>query len=193
MFTIQPSQPQTLQLPIAYCNALHLVTDTGQAVEISAHRPSLFITENLERVLPGWNLPVFWVVIVLQQARYELVTTTSQVEQEKERLREQFMRFGFDVVFNLRDRSFLSNLIDPRTGYPLLSPPGEIRHDDTAAVKALLGLPVIRNRCRVLKHPTWGTAVYPSTLLTSAPPKVIKPVLKRVGLQQGWKELKADW
>src|SRR4028119_1340411 len=108
MFTIQPSQPQTLQSPIAYCNALHLVTDTGQAVEISAHRPSLFITENLERVLPGWNLPVFWVVIVLQQARYELVTATSQVEQEKERLREQFMRFGFDVVFNLRDRGFLS-------------------------------------------------------------------------------------
>jgi hypothetical protein len=185
-------QPQTLQLPIAYRNHLHLATETGQAVEISAHRPSLFITENLERVLPGWNLPHLWVVIVLQQAQYELVRTTPQVEQEKERLRERFMRFGFDVVFNLRDRGFLSNLIDPRTGYPLLTPPGEIRHDDTAVVKALLGLPVIRNRCRVLKHPTWGTAVYPSILLTSAPPKVIKPVLRKVGLQHGWRELKAD-
>jgi hypothetical protein len=127
-------------------------------------------------------------VIVLQQSQYELVERTPPVEREKERLREKFMRFGFDVAFNLRDRGFLSNLIDPRTGYPLLSPPGEIPHDDTAVVKALLGFPIIRNRCRVLEHPLWGTAVYPSTLLTSAPPKIIKPLLKSIALQQGWKK-----
>ncbi len=155
---------------------------------MSVHPPSPFIVQNLERVLPGWNLPVLWVVIVLQQSQYELVERTPPVEREKERLREKFMRFGFDVAFNLRDRGFLSNLIDPRTGYPLLSPPGEIPHDDTAVVKALLGFPIIRNRCRVLEHPLWGTAVYPSTLLTSAPPKIIKPLLKSIALQQGWKK-----
>jgi hypothetical protein len=128
------------------------------------------------------------VVIVLQQARYELVEITPDIEQEKERLREKFLRFGFEVAFSLRDRGFLSNLIDPRTGYPLLSRPGEISHDDTAVVKALLGLPVIRNRCCVLEHPVWGKAVYPSTLLTSAPPTVIECILKQVGTQQGWKE-----
>ncbi len=177
------------KLLIAHRNFLYLITQTGQMVQMSVHRPSSFVVQNLERVLPGWNLPVLWVVIVLQQARYELVETTPEIEREKQRLREQFMRFGFEVVFNLRDRGFLSNLIDPRTGYPLLSRPGEIPHDDTAAVKALLGLPVIRNRCCVLEHPLWGKAVYPSTLLTCAPPKLIKPVLKRVGVQQGWKEL----
>ncbi len=157
---------------------------------MSVHRPSPFVAQNLERVLPGWDLPVLWVVIVLQQAQYELIETTPDIEREKERLREKFMRFGFEVVFSLRDRGYLSNLIDPRTGYPLLSRPGEIPHDDTAVVHALLGFPIIRNQCRVLEHPTWGTAVYPSTLLTSASPKVIKPVLKRVGAQQGWTELK---
>jgi hypothetical protein len=162
----------------------------GQAVEMSVHRPSPFIAQNLGRVLPDWKLPVLWVVIVLQRSRYELVESTPQVEREKERLREKFMRFGFDVAFHLRDRGFLSNLIDPRTGYPLLSRPGEIPHDDTAVVNALLGFPVIRNRCRVLEHPIWGKAVYPSTLFTSAPPKVIKPVLKSVGTQHGWKEPK---
>ncbi len=161
---------------------------------MSVHHPSPFIVQNLERVLPDWNVPVLWVVIVLQQSRYELVERTPEVEREKERLREKFMRFGFDVVFNLRDSfqdssassNFLSNLIDPRTGYPLLSRPGEIPHDDTAVVKALLGFRVIRNQCRVLEHPTWGKAVYPSTLLTSAPPKVIKPVLKSVAALHGW-------
>lgn len=125
-------------------------------------------------------------MIVLQQAQYELVETSPEIEQEKERLREQFLRFGFEVAFNLRDRGFDSNLIDPRTGYPLLSRPGEIPHDDTAAVKALLGLPIIRNRCCVLEHPLWGKAVYPSTILTSAPPHIIKPMLKLVGIQQDW-------
>nr|WP_081594692.1 methylmalonic aciduria and homocystinuria type D protein [Allocoleopsis franciscana] len=156
---------------------------------MSIHRPSSFVVQNLERVLPDWNLPILWVVIVLQQARYELVEITPESEQEKERLREKFLRFGFEVAFSLRDRGFLSNLIDPRTGYPLLSRPGEILHDDTAVVKALLGLPVIRNRCCVLEHPVWGKAVYPSTLLTSAPPPVIEPILKQVGAQQGWNEL----
>ncbi|MDP8962409.1 MAG: methylmalonic aciduria and homocystinuria type D protein [Cyanobacteriota bacterium] len=157
---------------------------------MSVHRPSPFIVQNLERVLPDWNVPVLWVAIILQQSRYELVECTPEVEREKERLREKFMRFGFDVAFNLRDRGFLSNLIDPRTGYPLLSRPGEIPHDDTAVVKALLGFPIIRNRCRVLEHPLWGKAVYPSTLLTSAPPKVIKPLLKSVAPLHGWKKLK---
>lgn len=172
---------------IAHRNVLYWTTETGQAVQISIHRPSAFVAQNLERVLPGWDLPVLWVAIVLQQARYELVETTPEIEQEKERLREKFLRFGFEVVFTLRDRGFASNLIDPRTGYPLLSRPGEIPHDDTAAVKALLGLPVIRNRCCVLEHPLWGKAVYPSTLLTAAPPKAIEPVLKTIGVQQGWK------
>lgn len=175
------------KLLITNRNALNLVTKTGQAVQMSVHPPSPFIVNNLERVLPDWNLPVLWVIIVLQQSRYELVETSLQVEREKERLREKFMRFGFDFAFTLRDRNYPSNLIDPRTGYPLLSRPGEIPHDDTAVVKALLDLPLIRNRCRVLEHPHWGKAVYPSTLLTSAPPKIIKPVLKNIAALHGWK------
>ena len=157
---------------------------------MSVHPPSPYIAQNLERILPDWKIPILWVVIVLQQSRYELVEKTPEVEQEKERLREKFLRFGFDVAFNLRDRNYPSNLIDPRTGYPLLSRPGEILHDDTAVVQALLGFPIMRNKCRVLEHPRWGTAVYPSTLLTSAPPKIIKPVLKTIAAFHGWKEQK---
>ena len=165
---------------------LHLVADNGQEVQISVHRPSLFMVQNLERVIPDWNLPILWVVVVLQQARYELAETTPHVEREKERLREKFMRFAFDVAFNLRDRGYLSDLIDPRTGYPLLSRPGEICHDDTAVVKALLGFPVTTNKCSVLTHPAWGSAVYPSTLFASASPRAIKCVLKNVALMHRW-------
>ena len=171
---------------------IQLVTETGQAVQISIHLPSPFIAQNLKRVIPDWNLPVLWVVVVLQQSRYELMETTPQIESEKERLREKFMRFGCDVAFKLRDRGFLTDLIDPRTGYPLLSRPGEIPHNDTAVVKDLLGFPVIHNKCRVLEHPRWGTAVYPSIMMSSASPTIIKSVL-RVADQHGWKQPKIDF
>lgn len=171
---------------------INLTTPTGQGVNISIHQPSLFMIQNLERVIPDWNLPVLWVVVVLQQSRYQLIESTDHIEREKERLREKFMRFGFDLAFDLRDRGFLADLIDPRTGYPLLSRIGEIRHDDTAAVEALLGFPVIQNNCRVLEHPNWGTAVYPSILMSSASPKTIKPMLKKVATQHGWKTLKTE-
>jgi hypothetical protein len=171
---------------------IHLVTQAGQGVQISIHQPSPFMVQNLERVIPDWNLPVLWVVVVLQQSRYHLAESTDGIEREKERLREKFMRFGLDVAFDLRDHGLLTDLIDPRTGYPLLSRIGEIPHDDTAAVKALLDFPVIHNNCRVLEHPIWGTAVYPSILMSSASPKTIKSVLKKVAAQHGWKQPKTD-
>jgi hypothetical protein len=169
-----------------------LLTETGLAVQIYINQPSLFVSKNLERVIPDWNLPAAWVVIILQQSRFPLIETAPHVEREKDRLREKFMRLGCDTAFELRDRGFLTDLIDPRTGYPLLSRPGEISHDDIAVVKVLLKFPVIHNSCRVLEHPSWGTAVYPSSMISSASPTIIKSVLKRVAAQHGWKQAKTD-
>lgn len=177
-----------------HSSPIQLVTETGQPVQMSVHRRSPFIAQNLERVFPDWVLPVTTcrVVIVLQQSRYPLADSAPHIEREKDRLRERFIGFGSDVLRNLRARGYLSDLIDPRTGYPQLSRPGEIPHDDTAVVKALLGFRVIHNSCSVLEHPSWGSAVYPSILMSSASPQVIKPVLKRVAAQHGWKKPKTD-
>lgn len=178
-----------IQIPILphLGSILELATVSGQAIELSLHSPSPFITQNLERVLPDWNLPVAWVVLVLQQSRFALETTASHIEREKDRLREKFLRFASEVAFELRDFGFLSDLIDPRTGYPWLSRSGEISHDDTAVVKALRGFSVTTDSCSVLSHPTWGNSVYPGTLITSAAPSVTEPVLLKLAVQQGWK------
>lgn len=169
---------------------IQLVTETGQEVQISIHQPTSFITKNLERVLPDWTLPVAWVVIVLQQSRFPLAETVTHVEREKDRLRERFMRFGGAVVSQLRDQGFLADLIDPRDGYPWLSRRGEIPHDDTAVVTALLNFPVTTGECYTITHPSWGSAVYPSVLMSSASPQLIKPVLKNQAIHQGWTEPK---
>ncbi|MEA5550390.1 methylmalonic aciduria and homocystinuria type D protein [Anabaena cylindrica UHCC 0172] len=169
---------------------INLVGKTGQAVQISIHNPSQYICANCEQILPDWKQQQFlWVVVILQQSRYQLEDKTAQTEAEKERLREKFMRFGCDVAFNLRDRGYLTDIIDPRTGYPLLSHPGPVPHDDTAVAKALLNYPVIQNKCRVLVHPQWGTAVYPSILLSEAPPEMIELVTRAIAPLHGWTQM----
>lgn len=190
-FTGDNALPVVLRRPKAsqHSSLIHLVTEMGQGVQLSIHhQPSPFIAQNLERVWSDWVLPVRTcrVILVLQQARYSLADTAPHVEREKDRLREKFMNFGLDVVRNLRDRGFLTDMIDPRTGYPQFSRPGEIAHDDTAVVKALLGFPVMHKICSILEHPNWGSAVYPGVLMSSASPQIIKPILKRVAVQLSW-------
>lgn len=171
-------------------NHINLVDQTGSCVEVSIHPPSSYICINRERILPDWKHKFcFWVVIVLQNSRYQLLKTTTEIESEKQRLREKFMRFGCDLAFNLRDRSYLTELIDPRTGYPLFSRPGRIPHDDTAAVKALLGYQVVKNKCRVIIHPKWRTAVYPSVLISQAPPVIMEWFIKTIAPMHGWEEI----
>jgi hypothetical protein len=168
-----------------------LVGKNRQAVQISIHSPSKYICTNLERILPDWRNPSsMWVVIVLMRSRYELVESNRVIESEKQILRERFMRFGFDVAFNLRDMGYMTDVIDPRTGYPLLSRPGQIPHNDTAVIEALLNYPVIKNKCRVLVHPEWGTSVYPGILLSEASPILIESMSKSVAKLHGWQEAK---
>ncbi len=168
---------------------IKLVGKTGQAVQISIHSPSQYICANCEQILPDWkHQPCLWVVIVLQQSRYQLLKSTTETETEKERLREKFMRFGCDLAFKLRDGGYLTDLIDPRTGYPLLSRPGAIPHNDTAVVKDLLNYPRIKNKCCVLIHPLWGAAVYPSILISVAPPIIIETVTKDIAPLHGWNQ-----
>jgi len=169
---------------------LNLVGKMGQAVQISIHTPSQYVCANCQRILPDWQQQEFlWVVVCLQRSQYPLIEITSASEREKERLREKFIRFGCDLTFNLRDRGYLTDLIDPRTGYPVLSHPGLVPHDDTAVAEALLNYPVVKNQCSVLVHPQWGTCVYPSNLISAAPPEIITVATKSIAPLHGWTEM----
>lgn len=168
---------------------INLVGGTGQAVEISIHSPSQYVCANRQQIFPDWPHQLsLWVVIVLQQSHHPLLKSNAAIEKEKEALRARFMRFGCDLAFKLRDNGYLTDLIDPKTGYPLLSRPGAIPHNDTAVVKALLKYPVMENKCRVLIHPTWGAAIYPSVMISAAPPDVLASYIKKIARHHGWYE-----
>jgi hypothetical protein len=169
---------------------INLVSERKEEIQISIHSPTRYIRENCQRILPDWNnLLGMSVAIVLQQSEFALTESSPRIEAEKQRLRFIFMKFACDVAFDLRDKQYLADLIDPRTGYPLLSRPGEIPHDDTAVVKTLLKYPMICNKCRVLIHPKWGTAVYPSILISAAPRILIAQTIQNNATLHGWEEV----
>jgi hypothetical protein len=98
-------------------------------------------------------------------------------EASKNKLRLQFLSFALPVAEYLLLLGHSVELFDPRTGLPLLSSDGSLRLDDVAIAHALLGYPVYSyGGCSVVQHPTWGRAVYPSTLVSSAPPSLLQQI-----------------
>ncbi|MEO1430485.1 MAG: methylmalonic aciduria and homocystinuria type D protein [Cyanobacteria bacterium J06632_19] len=169
---------------------INLVSERGEEIEISIHAPTRYVRQNTQRILPDWSNKLgMSVAVVLQQSQFALTESSPRIEAEKQRLRAKFMRFASEVAFDLKDKNYFSDLIDPRTGYPVLSRPGQTPHDDTAVVKKLLKYPMICNKCRVLIHPKWGTAVYPSILLSTAPKIIIAHTIQTNAILQSWEEI----
>ncbi|MGA7932972.1 MAG: methylmalonic aciduria and homocystinuria type D protein [Kovacikia sp.] len=151
-------------------------------MQYSVHAPSQFICTHLDRLLPDWSSPVLSVLVVLQPCSCDLVKKTSIAEAQKQRLRQNFLQFGYRVASQLQQKGHLAEVFDPRTGLPLLSQAGQLRLDDVAIVRSCLGYQTMDSAgCLVILHPLWGSSVYPSTLLSAAAPEVVALVSATVG------------
>ncbi|MBS0016837.1 MAG: methylmalonic aciduria and homocystinuria type D protein [Arthrospira sp. SH-MAG29] len=153
----------------------------ARSPNISIHPPTAFVAANLRRILPDWNSDDVWIVIFLQRSQLPLTTTNDIIEQEKNRLCDRFLEFAQPVAQQLNSQGWMTDIIYPPTGYPLLSKPGEIHHSDALTVATSLNLPLQKGPCTMVIHPQWGTAVYPSVLISSAPPDEINKTIGFAG------------
>lgn len=150
-------------------------------MQYSVHSPNGFIRTHLGQLLPSWSLPVLSVLVVLQLCQCALIERTVDTENYKNQLRQQFIEFGGNVALKLRAMGHLADVFDPRTGLPMNSPPGQLKLDDVAVAHSLLGYSINDSGpCTMIVHPTWGKAVYPSTLLSSAHPHVVEGVVESI-------------
>lgn len=186
MIAVKKMVYSSVQLP-KIAPILTLYPEKKSPLEVYICEPTPFVQDNLEKMLPDWTLPRAWVVIILQKARFPLLTCSHIVEQEKQRLRERFMRFGVEVACDIKDKGELADLIDPRNGQPLFSHPGGLCHDDVKVVSTLLGFNTAPGDCMRLFHPQWGNAVYPSIILSSADPDTTAMFLKTAAQRFHWK------
>ncbi len=152
----------------------------------SVHRPSRYICTHTDGLLPGWSHPVSSVLVVLQPCNTDLRQKTPVTEAQKQLLREAFLEFGYPIAMKLQHLGHLAEIFDPRTGLPLFSQPGHLHLDDVAVARACLGYQTINSYgCSIIVHPLWGSAVYPSTLLSSATPDLVESVVS-------WSHLPAE-
>lgn len=150
-------------------------------LQYSVHPPTEFIQTHLDQLLPSWSLPVLSVLVVLQLCQFAFLERAADTEIYKDHFRKQYIEFGSQVFFQLRARGHLVDLFDPRTGWPMTSPPGQLRLSDVKVVRAALGFSIDHSGpCAMVVHPAWGRAVYPSTLVSSAHPLVVEEVVANI-------------
>lgn len=150
-------------------------------LQYSIHPAPNFIRTHLDRLLPSWSLPVLSVVVVLQLCQFAFLERTVETEIYKNEFRQQFLEFGSQIVFQLGAMGHLADMFDPRTGFPMASPPGQVRLSDVKVVGATLGYTIDRSgKCAAIVHPTWGKAVYPSTIVSSAGSDVVEEIVARI-------------
>jgi hypothetical protein len=161
-------------------------TSSGKEVDLCVVSPHQFAIANQQQLLPGWQTPLGYLILVLQQSSISLKDLTWEVTAEKNRLRAAFIRFGCNLIFDLQDQGYSSDLFDPRTGYPLLATQN-LTWDDNAAVNALLKYSLVNyQQCSLITHPIWGHHVYPATIATTAPLRPLELALKQAVIQQNW-------
>ena len=164
------------------------ITPSHQEVQVYLVSPSKFIQNYQQQLLPNWKVPIAQIILVLQQSQISFTAASEQLILEKDRLRNNFIRWGTNLIFQLQDQGYISDLFDPRNGYPLLAPPGKSTFDDNVAIKTLLDYPLINfKNCSLISHPRWGESVYPSSIATSAPPNIIQPAIAKLLIAQGLK------
>lgn len=157
---------------------------SNQNIEVYLAPPHRFFLEQQEQFIPHWNFPVTFLILFLQKSSISLKEFNPNVTQEKARLRSNFIRFGCELIFTLKDKGYQSDLFDPRTGYPLFSQPGKLTIDDNAVVKALLNYPVTSYKdCSLLAHPIWNHCIYPSTIATTAPNDLLEFLIKNCSIK----------
>ncbi|MFQ3616152.1 MAG: methylmalonic aciduria and homocystinuria type D protein [Cyanobacteriota bacterium] len=147
----------------------------------SVHPPSDYILQHQARLLPTWSHSIASVLVMLQPSPVALLERTLDSEPEKEKLRSRFLELGRAIAQTLQRQGYLADLFDPRTGWPILSARGTLPLDDVAVARSALGYSTDRyGNCRVILHPRLGTAVYPSTLVSSAPIDVLGAIAQQV-------------
>jgi Methylmalonic aciduria and homocystinuria type D protein len=144
----------------------------------SVHSPSPFICKHRDRLLPEWVGQISSVLVVLQRANCGLTDRNGLTETQKQNLRDRFLEWGSAIAAQLHRQGYRADLFDPKTGYPLWSQAGTLGLDDVAVVRACLGYSITQaHGCCLILHPEWGNAVYPSVLVSSADPKILKSML----------------
>ncbi len=150
-------------------------------LQYSIHQPSPFIALHWADLLPDWQVSVQSVMVILQPCSVALNEVTPITEQQKRQLRRRFLYWAKQLIAALHQEGYAADGFDPRTGHPYGSRSGSLTLDDVAVVQSVLGYPLVPSGdCRLVEHPIWGCGVFPSVVVSSAPPSILETIAQRL-------------
>jgi Methylmalonic aciduria and homocystinuria type D protein len=150
-------------------------------LQYSIHQPSAFIQHHRADLLPDWEVSVQSVMVILQPCSVALNEITQVTEQQKQQLRRRFLYWAKQLIAALQQEGYAADGFDPRTGHPYYSRSGALTLDDVAVVQSVLGYPLVPSgECRLVEHPIWGCGVFPSVVVSSAPPPALANIAHRL-------------
>jgi hypothetical protein len=150
-------------------------------LQYSIHQPNSFIHHHRVDLLPDWDVSVQSVMVILQPCTVPLNESTPVTEQHKQHLRRRFLYWAKQLITALKKEGYAADGFDPRTGHPYYSRSGTLTLDDVAVVQSVLGYPLVPSgECRLVEHPIWGCGVFPSVVVSAAPPTVLANIAHRL-------------
>eukprot|EP00761_Pharyngomonas_kirbyi_P009894 gb/GECH01009912.1/.p1 GENE.gb/GECH01009912.1/~~gb/GECH01009912.1/.p1 ORF type:complete len:322 (+),score=28.57 gb/GECH01009912.1/:1-966(+) len=142
-----------------------------QVLEYSIHIPSRALLRSIRHTFP--NAPSTSTLLVIptfQPTTCDMLDINEETEQEKDRCLHRFYRFAKHLCQQVHAREGLwADFCDPVSGLPFFGD-GAAVYSDVDGIQTVLGYSVDDySGCRVVKHPHWGSAVYPATVFVSCP------------------------
>ena len=105
----------------------------------------------------------------------DLVQTGENVDIEKDFCLERFVDFAKRVTDALRAGGYWCDYIDPCSGLSMINRDSQHVYGEVDALVTLLNYQTPNSGCcKVVLHPTWGSAVYPARLFAKAPVSALR-------------------
>jgi hypothetical protein len=116
-------------------------------------------------------------IATMQKSELNLLAMNEEVDREKDRLLNEFVRWASALVETLRSHGHFADYIDPCSGLPMLSGGNKVYSEVQGMELVLRYSSMDAGMCRVLLHPLWGSNVYPASLFTNAPSELVIKLL----------------
>ncbi|KAI7905210.1 methylmalonic aciduria and homocystinuria type D protein [Cokeromyces recurvatus] len=152
--------------------------------EYSVYKPSSRFLRDFDTIFPSLKeKKELLVVPIIQKCKFDMVGLTKEANEERDIKLEIFVEWGKLVVKRIESIGMWADIMDPASGFPILSEAGPSPYPDVQGTYMLASSRFsIQNVgcCHILLHPKWFSFIYPSTLFTTAPADILEKVINEV-------------
>lgn len=140
-----------------------------------------YILQNSLKLLPDWKQLPQTIIFCFFQCKLPLDGHNLKQETiEKDRLLSIFYQMGLAFYSTCKTQQILTEVICPKSGYPLYSAKGKNIFSIQNIVTYHLNSFKKESKSCGLIHPHWGKAVYPCVIISLAKVEIITPILTNI-------------